>query len=172
MFKKVRIIALFFLCACLGQACSYRFAGSGAFPDNVEKIFIEIFENRTSKAGIERVVTNQLIFEFTRQREQSLANDANDADATLKGVIKTISTRTISRVGTEVANEREVVMTLDLRLIKQKGPDIWTAKGLSGRQAYNVSDQKLENDRNEDIAIARLSERISERIFSRLTDDF
>ena len=121
MFKKVRIIALFFLCTCLGYACSYRFAGSGAFPDNVEKIFIEIFENRTSKAGIERVVTNQLIFEFTRQREQSLANDANDADATLKGVIKTISTRTISRVGTEVANEREVVMTLDLRLVKQKG---------------------------------------------------
>ncbi|MGB9443006.1 MAG: hypothetical protein WCB15_34020, partial [Desulfobacterales bacterium] len=68
MFKKVRIIALFFLCACLGHACSYQFAGSGAFPDNVEKIFIEIFENRTSKAGIERVVTNQLIFEFTRQR--------------------------------------------------------------------------------------------------------
>ncbi|MGB9439498.1 MAG: LPS assembly lipoprotein LptE, partial [Desulfobacterales bacterium] len=113
-----------------------------------------------------------LIFEFTRQREQSLANDAKDADATLKGVIRTISTRTISRVGTEVANEREVVMTLDLRLIKQKGAVIWTAKGLSGRQAYNVSDQKLENDRNEDIAIARLSERISERIFSRLTDDF
>ena len=172
MFKKVRIIALFFLCACLGHACSYRFAGSGAFPDNVEKIFIEIFENRTSKAGIERVVTNQLIFEFTRQREQSLANDAKDADATLKGVIQTISTRTISRVGTEVANEREVVMILDLRLVKQKGEVIWAAKGLSGRQAYDVSDQKLENDRNESLAIARLSERISERIFSRLTDDF
>jgi len=172
LFKKVRIIALFFLCACLGHACSYQFAGSGAFPDNVEKIFIEIFENRTSKAGIERVVTNQLIFEFTRQREQSLANDAKDADATLKGVIQTISTRTISRVGTDVANQREVVMTLDLRLINQSGEVIWAAKGLSGRQAYDVSDLKLENDRNESLAIARLSERLSERIFSRLTDDF
>ncbi len=172
MFRKVKIIALLFLCAILACACGYRFAGSGGFPANVEKIFIEIFENRTSKAGIERVVTNQLIFEFTRQREKSLASAPKDADATLKGVIQSIRTRTISRVGTEVASEREVVMTLDLRLIKQNGEVVWTAKGLSGRQAYDVSDLKLENDRNESAAIATLSERISERIFSRLTDDF
>ncbi len=96
----------------------------------------------------------------------------DDADATLKGIIQKIRTRTISRVGTQVASEREVVMTLDLRLIKQNGEIIWTAKGLSGRQAFDVSDQKLENDRNETLAIAILSERIAQRIFSRLTDDF
>jgi len=172
LFNKVRMITPLLLCALLTYTCGYRFAGSGGFPDNVEKIFIEIFENRTSKAGIERTVTNQLIFEFTRQREKSLASDPKDADATLKGVIQSISTRTISRVGTEVANEREVVMTLDLRLVKQNGDVIWAAKGLSGRQAYDVTDLKLENDRKESLAIARLSERISERIFSRLTDDF
>ena len=172
MFNKVRIIAPLLPCVLLVCACGYRFAGSGGFPGNVEKIFIEVFENRTSKAGIERTVTNQLIFEFTRQRGKSLAGDPKDADATLKGVIQSISTRTISRVGTEVANEREVVMTLDLRLIKQNGDVIWAAKGLSGRQAYGVTDLKLENDRKESLAIGRLSERISERIFSRLTDDF
>ena len=172
MFNKVRMIVPLLLWALLACTCGYRFAGSGGFPDNVEKIFIEIFENRTSKAGIERVVTNQLVFEFTRQREKSLASDPKEADATLKGVIQTIRTKTISRVGTEVANEREVAMILDLRLVKQNGEVIWAAKGLSGRQAYNVSDLKLENDRNEDLAIAILSERMSERIFSRLTDDF
>ena len=172
MFNKVRRVALFFLSALLVYACGYRFSGSGGFPDNVEKIFIEIFENSTSKAGIERVVTNQLIFEFTRQRKRSLASNANNADATLKGVIKKIRTSTISRVGTKVANEREVIMTIDVRLINQSGDVIWTAKALSDRQAFDVSDSKLENDRNESLAIAILSERISERIFSRLTDDF
>jgi len=172
LFFKIRIITLFFLCTLLMDACGYRFAGSGGFPENVEKIFIEVFENRTSKTGIERVVTNQLVFEFTRQREKCLANTPDDADATLKGVIRTIRTRTISRVGTEVANEREVVMTLDVRLINQNGEVIWAAKGLSGRQAYDVSGLKLDSDRNEAVAIARLSERISQRVFSRLTDDF
>ena len=172
MFHKARRISLLFLSALLVYACGYRFSGSGGFPDNIEKIFIEIFENRTSKAGIERVVTNQLVFEFTRQREKSLASGPQDADATLKGVIQTIRTRTISRIGTEVANEREVTLTLDLRLIKHGGEVIWVAKGLSDSQAYDISDLKLENDRNESLAIARLSERISEKVFSRLTDDF
>ena len=129
----------------------------------LKKIIISpdfIDRNRQSKAN------------FTRQRKQSLVRSMENADAILKGVIRTIRTQTISRIGTEVANEREVIMTLDLRLIKQNGEVIWTAKGLSGRQAYDVSDLKLENDRNESLAIARLSERISERIFSRLTDDF
>jgi outer membrane lipopolysaccharide assembly protein LptE/RlpB len=166
------MIAPFFLCALMTYACGYRFAGSGAFPDNIESIFIEVFKNRTSKAGIERVVTNQLIFEFTRQRKKSLASDATNADATLRGVIKKIRTKTISRVGTGVANEREVIMTIDLKLINQSGDVIWTANSLSDRQAFDVSGSKLENDRNESLAIAILSERISERIFSRLTDDF
>lgn len=172
MVPKGRVAAIIFIGVLLLNACGYRFAGSGGFPDNVQKIFIEVFENRTSKAGIERIVTNQLVFEFTRQREKSLANDSQNADATIKGVIQSIRTNTISRVGTEVANQREVVMSLDIRLVKQSGEVIWAAKGLSGRQAYDVSDQKLENDRNEDEAIEKLSERISERIFSRLTDDF
>jgi outer membrane lipopolysaccharide assembly protein LptE/RlpB len=172
LFNKIKWIVLFFLSVLLVYTCGYRFSGSGGFPDNVEKIFIEIVENRTSKAGIERVVTNQLVFEFTRQREKSLASDPQDADATLKGVIQSISTKTISRVGTQVASEREVTMTLDLKLIKHNGKVIWVAKGLSDRQAYDVSDLKLDNDRNENLAIARLSERISERVFSRLTDDF
>ena len=172
MFNNIRRIKLFFLSALLVHACAYQFSGSGGFPDNVETIFIEIVENRTSKAGIERVVTNQLVFEFTRQREKSLASDAKNADATLKGVIKKIRTSTISRVGTKVANEQEVIMTIDVKLINQSGDVIWTAKTISGRQAFDVSDSKLENDRNETLAIAILSERISERIFSRLTDDF
>jgi outer membrane lipopolysaccharide assembly protein LptE/RlpB len=154
-------------------ACGYRFAGSGAFPQGVELIFIEVLENRTSKTGVERIVTNQLIFEFSRQRESSLVSNLKDADAVLKGSIKSIRTQTISRVDTEVANEREVVMNIDLRLIKKDGGDVlWAANGLSDREAFDVSNSKIETDRNEELAVTRLSERISQRIFSRLTDDF
>ena len=103
----------------------------------------------------------------------AVANRAENADATLKGVIQTIRTQTIARIGTEVASEREVVMTVDLRLIKDGGEVIWAVKGITDRQAYNVDENsKLATDQNETTAIARLSERMSERIFSRLTSDF
>lgn len=168
---KILVITIFCLAAVC--ACGYRFSGQGGFPQGVEKIFIEVFENRTNKTNIERIVTNQVVFEFTRQRGKSLANTAQNADATLKGVISTIRTQTISRVGTEVASEREVVMTVDLRLIKNGGEVIWSVKGITDRQAYNVDENsKLATDQNENIAISTLSERMSERIFSRLTSDF
>ena len=172
MYSNIRNIGLILLCALFFYNCGYRFAGSGEFPKGVEQIFIEVFENRTSKTGIEKVVTNQIVFEFTRQREKSLAGSPDDADAVLKGIITRVSTRTISRVGTEVANEREVVLTVNLKLIKQGGEVIWAANGLSDQEAFDVSENKLETDRNESLAIARLSERMSERIFSRLTEDF
>ena len=168
--KAVGYIILSIMMIC---ACGYQFAGQGTFPKGVELIYIEVFENLTSKTGIERVVTNQVVFEFTRQRDKSLASSTEIADAVLKGVIRTIRTQTISRVGTEVANQREVTMTIDLKLVKQDGEEvIWAAKGITDRQAYDVTDSKLETEQNESLALARLSERMSERIFGRLTNDF
>ena len=171
--KKHAIIGLLLLFSVLVTACGYRFAGSGTFPEGVNYIFIEVVENRTSKIGVERIVTNQLIFEFSRQRESSLVSKLDEADAILKGSINSIRTQTISRIDTEIANEREVVMTVDLKLIKKDGGAvIWAANGLSDREAYDVDNSKIETDRNEELALRRLSERISERIFNRLTDDF
>ena len=95
------------------------------------------------------------------------------ADAVLKGVIKRLRTDTLSRVGTEVANEREVIMTIDVRLEKQDSREVlWAAKGITDRQPFDVAESRIETDRNESLALARLSERMSERIFSRLTNDF
>jgi outer membrane lipopolysaccharide assembly protein LptE/RlpB len=170
---KSRYVCLILIGIFSLSACGYRFAGSGDFPEGVEYIFIEMFENRTSTTGVERIVTNQLIFEFSRQRESSLVGDLEKADAVLKGTINSIRTQTISRVDTEIANEREVVMSVDLRLIKKGGGTVlWAARGLSDREAFDVDSVKIETDRNEELAIGRLSERIAERIFNRLTDDF
>jgi len=170
---KFRNVCLICLCLFWLSACGYRFAGSGSFPEGVDTIYVEVMENRTSKIGAERIVTNQLIFEFSRRRENSLVSKLDEADAILKGSINSLRTQTISRLDTEVANEREVTMTVDLKLIKKDGGAvIWAANGLSDREAYDVVDAKIETDRNEELAIRRLSERISERIFNRLTDDF
>lgn len=174
MFRYSSIIGLVIIGSFMATACGYRFAGQGGFPQGVKRIFIEVFENRTSKTGIERIVTNQVIFEFTRQRQSSLAGSAAQADAVLKGVITMIRTRTSARVGTELASQREVTMTVDLKLIQQdSGKVLWAANGVSERQNYDVAqDSQVATDQLETGAIAVLSERMSERIFNRLTNDF
>ena len=168
-FKNIWLIYLFLL---VHLSCGYRFSGSGAYPHDVQLIFVEVFENRTSTTGVEGIVTNQLISEFTRQRESSLTSSPEEADAILKGVVNQVSTRTISYVGYELANEREVTVTIDVKLSKKNGEIIWSAKGLSDIQAFDVSDSKIQNNRNEEKAITRISERLSERVFNRLTDNF
>jgi outer membrane lipopolysaccharide assembly protein LptE/RlpB len=162
------------LCAVSVSACGYGFSGQGQFPEGVQHIFVEVFDNRTSKTGIERIVTNQVIDEFTRQRQKSLVDSAANADAILKGTIRTISTRTVARVGTEVASQREVVMTVDLTLVRQNGGQIlWAAKGIQDRQIYDVAQQsQIITNQNETDAIGVLSERMSERIFNQLTNNF
>lgn len=174
LFKRSTNIGLIIICTVLVAACGYQFAGQGEFPEGVQHIYIEVFDNRTSKTGIERIVTNQVIFEFTRQRQSSLAGSASQADAVLKGVITRIRTRTIARVGTELASQREVTMTVDLKLVRQDGGKIlWAANGVSERQTYDVvQDSQVATDQLETNAIAVLSERMSERIFNRLTNDF
>ena len=173
LYNQGRNIAFIIICIAAVSACGYRFAGQGQYPKGVETIFIEVFENRTSKIGIERVVTNQVIFEFTRQREKSLTDRSENADAILRGVIRRIRTQTLSRIGTEVAAEREVIMVVDLKLVKPASKEvIWAAKGIADRQPYDASEDKLEEDRNQELAIARLSERMSERIYGRLTNSF
>ena len=173
LYNQGRNIAIVLIFTMVLIACGYRFAGQGQYPKGVQTIFVEVFENRTSKIGIERVVTNQVIFEFTRQREKSLTDRPENADAILRGVIRRIRTQTLSRIGTEVAAEREVIMVIDLRLVKPDGKEVlWAAKGIADRQPYDASEDKLEEDRNQSLAIARLSERMSERIFGRLTNSF
>jgi hypothetical protein len=64
-------------------------------------------------------------------------------------------------------------MTVDVSLVKQGSKEVlWFAKGITDRQAFDVSENQLATDRNENLALARLSERMSERIFSRLTNNF
>jgi outer membrane lipopolysaccharide assembly protein LptE/RlpB len=174
LFKRSRKIGFMILCTVLVAACGYRFSGQGQYPKGVQHIFVEVFENRTSKTGIERTVTNQVIFEFTRQRGKSLASSPSSADAILRGVITKIRTQTIARVGTEVASQREVFMTVDLVLVpKDGGKVLWAANDISDRQAYDVvENSKIATDQNETNAITVLSERMSERIFNRLTNDF
>ena len=56
---KKMLWALLFFGAVL-TACGYRFTGGGDLPENVRKISVAVFENRTQETGLETVVTNDL----------------------------------------------------------------------------------------------------------------
>jgi hypothetical protein len=172
MQQRIKILWLCALIISTLFGCGYRFPGSGAFPEGVNHIFVEVLENQTSESGIESTVTRNLIDEFILREEGSLVGNIGDADSILSGAVARIAFHTITSRGKDSARERRVTVWISLKLATTDGSVIWAAKNLSDNQAYNVVDDKNETERNKRVAIDQASKRIAERALNRLTDDF
>ena len=173
MFFKGKIIwiifAILWFLAFL-SACGYRFAGGGNLPSGIKSVCVTILANHTSETGVENTFTNDLIYEFARHGKIA---SIDKADALLSGVVKSMSIETISRSGSHTSIERRVTIRLDLKLTDNDGRIIWSAKGVSGNEAYDVaSDDKLLTEQNRSNAISTLSERLAEKVYNSLTEDF
>lgn len=158
------------LLALLG-ACGYHFAGSGSLPGGVEKVFITVFENQTTEVGIEKKVTNALVYEFTRN-QQNLVSTADDSDAVLKGSITSLYTATISRQEERTSKERRIIITVDLVLEDSRGEALWNARGMNADQTYALGDDATAAENNRNEALTLVTQRLAEDVYNRMTDDF
>lgn len=138
----------------------------------LEPIFIDVFENRTSEAGLEATVTNAVVIEFTRRNRSALANSAAAASVVMKGVIRSVDLQTISTRGRDVTGERRVSMNVDVQLVAPGGKVAWAVKNLTDNEGFPVTNDKFANDERQRAALAFVASRIAERIYSRLTDEF
>ncbi len=162
------------MAACLVPltSCGYRFAGSEELPQGIERLFIQLLDNKTTEPGIDIVVTNELKNEFIRKYRGVLV-DREAAEAILSGAVVGIRTETVARKGPLTALERSVSMTIDLKLKTSGNERIWFAKGISRDDTYTVvSGDKEITEQNKRKALKDLAERIAEISFYRLTDDF
>ena len=158
--------------AAMLPACGYRFQGGIRLPDNAQRIHIETFQNRTNQELLEALVTNAIVFEFTKRSETIIVDEPSQADLVMKGVIQSLESQTLSSRKKDSAGERRVTLRLDVQLVRPDGRVVWEAKGLSDSDAYPVTDDKFQNDFRERRTAAVVATRIAERIFNRFTDDF
>jgi len=166
----ILVIAIFFACF---SGCGYHFSGSGSYPAGVKLIFVTLLENKTAETGVESTFTNDLIYEFTRNRKESLARERSSADGILSGTIARLSVANITRSSVSTATERRVTGTLTLRLESPEGQLLWKSGDIVESEAYAVvGGDKLATDRNKSKAIVTLSQKLAESAFNRLTEDF
>jgi outer membrane lipopolysaccharide assembly protein LptE/RlpB len=158
--------------AAMLMACGYRFQGPAQLPGNARNLYIETFQNRTSQEGLEVLVANAIVFEFTKRSDTLVASDPAAADLLMRGAIRSLESQTISSRSKDAAGERRVTLQLDVQLVRPDGQVVWEAKGLSDNDAYPVTDDKFENEQRERRTAVLVASRIAERIFNRFTDDF
>jgi outer membrane lipopolysaccharide assembly protein LptE/RlpB len=170
--NKSKFSVIILLIAVLCGACGYRFAEEEGFPGDTERLFVKVLENKTQETGVESIVTNALLTELTLRKTDELARGFDNADVVLSGVVNLVTIRTISVSKPDVANERRVTVTVDLKLTKKGGSIVWAAKGLSDFEAYLVDADTERTDANRRNAIRVLSKRLAERTVNRFSDDF
>lgn len=159
---------------CAGwSACGYRFVGQGgAFPQNVQRIYVEMLQNNTAQTGLENTITNAIVFEFTRRNKAGLAGGLEVADAMLSGVVTGKSVQTVAPRGKDAAAQRRVTLSLNLKLTRVGGEVIWVGSSIRDNEDYAVAEDKLQTEQNEREAIDILTVRLAEGIYNRLTDNF
>lgn len=167
--KKYTILLIGLLPVLWG--CSYRFSGTGSLPSGVTRIYVSVIENKTSEAGIERYITDDLITEFILRRKDVLSRQ-EEAEGILSGSIDSIQNTTIAHSSQSISTQRRVILGITLKLVDQKGKIIWAVNGINANQAYNVTDDKTLTEQNKKTAIQILSKRLAEKVYNRLTDDF
>jgi len=153
-------------------ACGYRFAEKRGFPGDTERLFVTVLENKTQETGVESILTAALLNELTLRKTDQLASGFDDADVVLSGVVSLVTIMTISKSKPDVADERRVNVTVDLKLTKKDGSIVWAAKDFSDFEEYRVDTDTEKTDANRRNAIRVLSKRIAERTVNRFSDDF
>ncbi|MFP4158926.1 MAG: LPS assembly lipoprotein LptE [Desulfobacterales bacterium] len=158
-------------CIAFFAACGYRFSGGGDLPAGVESLAIETFKNRTGEIGIESIITNDITYEFTRTAKSDMS-DRDEAEAVLTGEITSARSSTISHVTAQTTGERRITVNVNVKLEDSSGEVLWSASDISASEEYDASGDKLASEQNKKSAIAKLSGRLAERIYYRMTDDF
>ncbi len=169
--KRLMATGMLILYCALFTGCGYRFSGGGSFPSGIKSVFVEIFENNTSETGIEQKFTNDLIYEITRNGSV-IFTAKESAEGIISGVIVSSSTETVSPRGVTAASERRVRVRVDLKLTLSDGKVVWSAKGVTTNEAYQVAPTNQQTEENKREAIDTISEELAESVLNRLTSDF
>lgn len=153
-------------------SCGYQFAEVGQLPGGVQRVFVAVLDNRTAETGIETILSNDLIHEFTRGGNP-VSRNRQGADAVLTGRIADLRIDTVSRRGTQISLSRRVVLSVDLSLTGPSDSILWAVNRVSESQVYDIVEgNKPATEQKRRMAIKTLSKRLAETVYNRLTAGF
>ncbi len=153
------------------SACGYKFSGGGSLPAGIQKINISTFTNKTSEIGIENIITDNLIYEFTRS-DKTFLSDQDKADGFITGTVKSLRVHNIARRGATRTLERKVTVNVSLTLKNRNGKTIRFINNKSDNEIFEVALDKMTTELNRRQAVKELSSRLAEKIFNSLTENF
>ena len=170
MIKK-RLIATIFVLLFIVAGCGYRLSGGGALPGNVTRVSVSMFQNQSFETGAETIFTSALIRTLVEKTDAQIVA-RKEADAVISSTIKSITMGALTRTSDDAVIERLVGAVLDLYMVNNEGETIWSVRNFSQSEVYTVSSANMSDEAAKREAIEKIADRISERIISKMRDNF
>ncbi len=163
------------ICLAVACACGYRFsAAGGSLPKGVQSVYVPIFRNRTTEAGLEALLTEELRAEL----EKSGHGGSPSSEAKLEGVIegvgaiplalKTAPLPTGGSLAPYNPGLYQVSLAVTVKLVL--GAELLAEiDHLSLSEPYLPADDLATNEANRRLALRRLAKSMAKELVDRLT---
>lgn len=170
----MRLLALLAACMLLLQTgCGYRLAGRGErLPDDVQRVYVQVFANRTLEPFLEADVTDAVSERFSRIRALTMVDREERAEASLGGEIAAYETTPVSYDENDAISEYRSTMVLSAVLRRvDNGKVIWKGR-LSWKEEYPAGSDLAQQEDNEAEAIRQICEKLADEMFIRIVEGF
>ncbi len=154
-------------------ACGYHLPGRGtSLPDDVQTVYVEPFENKTTEPFLETPLTNEVRDQFSRRRTVEVVGSPDLADAILTGTIVSYRSSTVSYDRDDDITEYRATMIVDAALTRANGEEVIWQGTVRWNEEFYANDDRAQQDYNETLAQEDLHRRLAQEIYNSLTDNF
>ncbi|GMR05067.1 MAG: hypothetical protein BMS9Abin23_0998 [Thermodesulfobacteriota bacterium] len=168
--KNLLLMAVVVMGGYILSGCGYYIAGKGGvMPGGVTSVAIPVFVNRTRKPNIESIITNKFASEFV-----TTVDVRDDAEAELRGVIKTYELRPVSYTKNDVVQEYRLSVTLALSLVDNNGGEVlWEDGDVRDYEDFIVNSTDVTATEEAEITVfKKLSKDLARLVKERMLENF
>ena len=145
--NKTLLLLIFSFSFFFGGCLRYSFTGA-SIPPGVNTIFIPFFPDQSNSGlgDLSNRLNEALINRFVNQSKLQLANNENDADAVLDGVITGYTNRPFSIGGDEQSNQNEVSISVRATFEYASEEDPEWSNTFSGKFTYDPTEDPINGE--------------------------
>lgn len=171
--RATRLKALFLALAALIVigGCGYRPVVQRGPLATANGVNVTLFGNKSYRPGLEGIIGRDLVDQFAlRTGGRVLPGDK--ADLELTGMVLSYQTAPISYTALDTIREYKSVMAVQAVLREQQSRKVLWKGDLTEEQSFPVNADIALQQNAEEAAIAKISRRLSERIWQKIGESF
>lgn len=123
--NTVLLRSILSLVALILVGCGYGLIGrTSNLPEDIDSIFVQTLENRTTRQQINLFLTQAIVDEFVTRRRFAVVSNAASADAVLSGILTAYIVRPVEFGPDGRATRYEFTIRTDMELTRQGSEEV------------------------------------------------